>query len=274
MRFGQAAWRRWQLKSAILAKVKLNSTLRIQAFWRGFAARKRFQRAWSRLRYIDDDEFDYIAVDENDYAADPSIFEDNFLPLNQLMEDEKLCEPLNRVPEAKVVQRAKTPCLTSDCDQAGEFRQSDQTRNNFTTNSYKPFPGDLGMAKEGKKTEVQTVKRNRYRLIHEAAKQLPVRNSDSNVGKQEDENATAPANFRADKSSASQPAIEVRHLRNVHVFLKQHSTHKNCYQVLSWEVQLCHSRFPVECLLRTKGMLEMTHLTPLCDLSHSNQQVH
>lgn len=48
--------------------------------------RKRFQQALSRLQYVDDDDFNYIAVDENEFAIDPKIFEEKFTPLQNVDE--------------------------------------------------------------------------------------------------------------------------------------------------------------------------------------------
>jgi len=50
----------------------------LQAFWRGFVARKRFQKALSKLRYYDNDDFEYVAIDEKEFVLDPTIFEDEY----------------------------------------------------------------------------------------------------------------------------------------------------------------------------------------------------
>jgi hypothetical protein len=52
----------------------------LQAFWRGLLTRKRFRQTLLRVRYVDDDDFDYIGIDENEFAFDPTILEENFMP--------------------------------------------------------------------------------------------------------------------------------------------------------------------------------------------------
>jgi len=61
-----------------MLKKIVNSTIKLQAFGRGFLARKRYQKALSRLRFVDDDDFEYVAVDENEFVLNSLIFEDEY----------------------------------------------------------------------------------------------------------------------------------------------------------------------------------------------------
>uniref|UniRef100_A0A7I4FJ54 Dynein axonemal light chain 1 n=1 Tax=Physcomitrium patens TaxID=3218 RepID=A0A7I4FJ54_PHYPA len=70
----QGAWRRWVRRKFMISVVKL------QAYWRGIRTRKRFRQALSKLQFIDDDDFEYVAVDESEYTLDPTVFEKNFIP--------------------------------------------------------------------------------------------------------------------------------------------------------------------------------------------------
>lgn len=56
----------------------MRSATKLQAFWRGFVTKKRFRRALLRLQYVDDDDFQYVALDENEFALDPMVLENEY----------------------------------------------------------------------------------------------------------------------------------------------------------------------------------------------------
>lgn len=76
----------------------MRSATKLQAFWRGFVIRKRFRQVISRLRYVDDDDFEYVAVDENEFELDPILLEDEYSLLSKLRASKELgtgnlCKP-------------------------------------------------------------------------------------------------------------------------------------------------------------------------------------
>eukprot|EP01018_Ginkgo_biloba_P018669 Gb_31752 [translate_table: standard] len=63
----QAYWRGY--KERILfheKKLIVSKVIKIQACWRGHCTRLLFHRAFSNIKYTDDDDFDYVAIDNNE----------------------------------------------------------------------------------------------------------------------------------------------------------------------------------------------------------------
>ncbi|KAL2644286.1 hypothetical protein R1flu_011873 [Riccia fluitans] len=50
-------------------KLENAAAIYIQAKWRGYITRLKFQRALSKSKYTDDDEFEYVRIDDNDFLA-------------------------------------------------------------------------------------------------------------------------------------------------------------------------------------------------------------
>jgi len=85
----QTAWRGWMLRKVV------NSTIKLQAFWRGFLARKRYYKVLSRLQFVDDDDFEYVAVNENEFVLNSLVFEDEYSVFCKLQASKELSLPEN-----------------------------------------------------------------------------------------------------------------------------------------------------------------------------------
>ncbi|BBN04892.1 hypothetical protein MPTK1_3g08590 [Marchantia polymorpha subsp. ruderalis] len=75
----QALWRGWKVRrekilerlklEAVERKLQIEAAIPIQARWRGYITRVKFQQAMKRAKYTDDDDFDYEPIDESDFLA-------------------------------------------------------------------------------------------------------------------------------------------------------------------------------------------------------------
>jgi hypothetical protein len=65
----------------------------IQAIWRGHVMRKRFQETMSRLIYVDADDYEYVPVDEREFALAASNFEDFIKPIHNYGVEKSLLQP-------------------------------------------------------------------------------------------------------------------------------------------------------------------------------------
>lgn len=98
----------------------------IQAIWRGHVTRRRFQETMSKLTYVDADDYDYVPVDEREFALAASNLEDFMKPIHNYSVKKSLLE-LNKVgcddddddvSEVTVSLSAPktcTPPIASDC---------------------------------------------------------------------------------------------------------------------------------------------------------------
>ena len=100
------------------------STL-IQAIWRGHVTRKRFQETTSKLIYVDADDYEYVSVDEREFALAASNFEDFIKPVHNygvekslLQSNKSGCDDGDDVSEVTVglcAPKTCTPTMASDC---------------------------------------------------------------------------------------------------------------------------------------------------------------
>lgn len=96
----------------------------MQAIWRGHVTRKRFQETMSKLTYVDADDYEYVPVDEKEFALVASNFEDFIKPIHNygvkkpLLESIKIGHDDDDVSEVTVglcAPKTCTPPLASDC---------------------------------------------------------------------------------------------------------------------------------------------------------------
>ncbi|CAM6081882.1 unnamed protein product [Calypogeia fissa] len=69
----QAVWRGWKVRRAYLLDVlqgkRFSKAVTIQAHWRGYCVRRRFRQALDMAKYVDDDDFDYVSIDDSQFFA-------------------------------------------------------------------------------------------------------------------------------------------------------------------------------------------------------------
>lgn len=100
----------------------INAITLIQAIWKGHVTRKRFQETKSKLVYVDDDDYDYVQVDEREFALDALNLKDfiksnhNFCVNKSLLESNKIsCDDVSEVKINLCAPITCTPPITSDC---------------------------------------------------------------------------------------------------------------------------------------------------------------